>query len=158
MAGYTYEKQSSGLIKDGDYEVVLERMEKVTIPSGKEKLSLMFRIREIEGQQYCNRVVFEDIWKEKNSPEHFNRKRINQLLGTQDIKDGTVFETINDIIDYMVGSCLVVNVGTEFDDYHGEDKNVVKFYKSSQSKPKKVGEPKQTPTPKVIIDDDGLPF
>ena len=159
MAEYTYEKSnySSGLIKDGDYEAVIERMERVTIPSGKEKLSLMFRIRDIEGQEFGNRVIFEDIWKEKTSPEHFNRKRINQLLGTQDIEDGTVFENINDIIDYMLGSCLIINIGTEFDEYHGEDKNKVKFYKSSQRKPKKMGEPAK-PTPAVVIDEDELPF
>ena len=157
MAEYTYAKQNSGLIKDGDYEAIIERMERVTISSGKEKLSLMFRIRDIEGQEYGNRVVFEDIWKEKASPEHFNRKRINQLLGTQEIEDGTVFESINDIIDCLLGSCLIINVGTDFDEYYGEDKNKVRFYKSSQRKPKKVGEPKQKEKDIDIIEDE-LPF
>lgn len=161
MAEYVYEGGSqNGLIKDGDYEVILERMERVTIPSGKEKLTLMFRIRtDIEGQAFGNKCVFEDIWKEKNSPEHFNRKRINQLLGTQEIKEGTVFENINGIIDYMVGTCLIINVGTEFDDYSGEDKNKVKFYKSSKAKPKKLGgEPVKRKAEPVVIDDDDLPF
>lgn len=135
---YTYSKSnSSGLVADGDYEAIIERIERKTTNSGKEKLSIMYRIRDdIEGQAYGNKPVFEDIWKEKDSPEHFNRKRINQLLGTQEIEDGTVFETINDIIDTLVGSNIILHITTTLDEYRGEDVNKVSYYKTSKAKPK----------------------
>ena len=153
---YTYEKTSS-LVKTGDYEARLEVMEVKTLPSGTEKLSLMWRIRDdIEGQSYGNKVLFEDIWREKESPEHFNRKRINQLLGTQkDIKEGEVFDNINKIIAYMVGRNAVIHVDNVFDDYRGEDVNKVSYYKSSNQLPKKLN----TKTNEdFVVNDDDLPF
>ena len=153
---YKYEKESN-LVKTGDYEARLENIERKTLPSGTEKLSLTWRIRDdIEGQSYGNKVMFEDIWREKESPEHFNRKRINQLLGTQnEVKEGTVFETINDIIEYMIGKCAIIHVVEVFDDYRGEDVNKISYYKSSNAIPKRIGG--QEPSVSVV-DDDDLPF
>lgn len=153
--GYTY-KNESALIPDGDYEVKIDTIGVKILPSGKEKLSIMFRVRDdIDGQAYGNKCLFEDIWKEKESPEHFNRKRINQLLGTQEIKDGTVFDTINDVIDFLKSNnCLVAHVISIFDDYRGEDVNKISYYKASKHKPQSIVKKEE---PKVIEDDD-LPF
>lgn len=155
---YTYENKKT-LVETGDYEARLENVERKTLPSGTEKLSLTWRIRDDVEQKYKNKVMFEDIWREKESPEHFNRKRINQLLGTQDVKEGTIFETINDIINFVTGKCAVIHIVTAFDEYRGEDVNKVAYYKSSSEKPKKVGEP----SPKkddvaIVVSDDDLPF
>jgi len=174
MGNYTYEKQenTNELIKEGDYEVVLERFEKKTLPSGKEKLSLMFRIRTDIDQEYQNRVIFDDIWTEKENPQFFNRKRVNQLLGTQkDLEDGTEFETIDNIIEYMTGSFLGVHIVIELDEYRGEDVNRVAYYRSSKVLPQKIGEivhPKDEEEHKPPVnvsnpannedDDDDLPF
>ncbi len=171
---YTYDASDvSGLIKEGDYEAVIERIERKTLPSGKEKLSIMYRIRsDVDGQAYGNKCVFEDIWAERDNPGVFNRKRLNQLMGTQDIEDGTTFETINDVIDFLQGGNLIIHISVELDTYHGEDVNVVSFYKSSKVKPQTLGgTPSATPnepqnatpvadSPKQngIIGDDDLPF
>ena len=163
---YTYDaSEVSSLIKEGDYEATIERMERKTLPSGKEKLSVMYRIRsDVEGQSYGNKCIFEDIWAERENPGVFNRKRINQLLGTQEIEDGHTFETINDVIDFLLGGNLIIHVGVELDTYHGEDVNTVSYYKSSKIKPKKIGnvESKSSveakPVQSGIIDDDDLPF
>lgn len=154
---YKYEKTSS-LVKNGDYEAKLENIERKTLPSGTEKLSLTWRIRDdIEGQSYGNKVLFEDIWREKESPEHFNRKRINQLLGTQkEVKEGTVFETINDIIEYMIGKYAIIHVDEVFDDYRGEDINKISYYKSSNQTPKQLGT--QIKSSSSVVDNDDLPF
>ena len=99
---YKYDaSDANGLMKENDYEAIIERMEVKTIPSGKNKLSVMFRIRNDVEQPYGNKCLFKDIWAEKDNPEVFNRKQINQLLGTQQIKDGTEFESINDIINFI---------------------------------------------------------
>lgn len=163
---YTYDaSEVSGLIKEGDYEATIERMERKTLPSGKEKLSVMYRIRsDVAGQSYGNKCIFEDIWAERDNPDVFNRKRINQLLGTQEIEDGTTFETINDVIDFLVGGNLIIHVGVELDTYHGEDVNTVSYYKSSKIKPQKLGQPEtpkgveEKPVQSGTIEDDDLPF
>lgn len=154
MSGYTYEKDNGALMKDGDYEVKVELIEKKILPSGKEKLSVRYRVRDDIEQSYKNRCIFEDIWQEKENPHFFNRKRINQLLGTQNIAEGTTFGSIVDVIDYLTGACLIVHVGTVFNDYSGEDVNTVSYYKSSKNKPQTIV---QEPVVQVI-DDDSLPF
>ena len=154
MGQYTYsaKENNSELIKEGDYEATIERIERKTLPSGKEKLSVMYRIRTDVEQQYKNKCVFEDIWAEKENPKVFNRKRINQLLGTQDVKDGTTFETINDVINLLINSDLIIHITIETDTYRGEDVNVIQYYKSSKAKPQSVPM-KQSGNLPVVEDD-----
>lgn len=155
---YTF-KRESALIKDGDYEAVIEKAEVRTLPtSGKEKLSITFIIRGDVDQPYAQRRVFEDIWKERESPEHFNRRRLNMLLSTQDVKDGTVFETIDDIIGTLIGGFVIIHVATVFDDYRGEDVNKISYYKTSKHKPEAIGAPVAETTKEMEVDDDKLPF
>lgn len=152
---YIYDaSDSNGLVKAGDYEATIERIEKKTLPSGKEKLSIMYRIRSDVEQPYKNKCLFEDIWSERDNPNMFNRKRINQLLGTQNPEDGQVFETINDVIDFLTGCNLIIHVAVELDTYHGEDVNTISFYRSSKIKPQTLNESKAEET----IKDDDIPF
>ena len=125
------------LINEGEYEVVIERMTEGETPNGKRKIDLMFRFRDIEGQGYINRVLFDTIWKERDT-EYYNRRRINMLLGTQDFEDGKTFKNIQAIIDELLGSYLRIKVVIAFDDYRNKDVNKIQYYMSSQHKPKKV--------------------
>lgn len=151
---YTYENKQD-LIAEGDYEVIVDKIERKTLPSGKEKIGINFRIRsDVEGQKYGNRIVFEDIWQEKDHPEFFNRRRINQILGTQGIKEGTVFEDINDVIKVLEGSFLQIHIVAVFDDYRGTDVNKVSYYKSSNFKPQSMGGADTT----IALTEDELPF
>jgi hypothetical protein len=176
---YKYDaSDASGLVKEGDYEAVIERMEVKTIPSGKNKLSVAFRIRDDVDQAYKNKWIFKDIWPEKDNPEFFNRKQINQLLGTQVIEDGTEFPSINDIIKFLENATLIIHISIEFNEYRGEDVNTISYYKKTKIVPQQVGgveeEHKDVPpmpapiTPKVAepvtegvvadLPDDDLPF
>ena len=152
---YTYKNESS-LLPDGDYEARIDTIGIKVLPSGKEKLTIMYRLRDdIDGQPYGNKCIFEDIWKEKESPEHFNRKRINQLLGTQELKDGTVFNSIHEIMEFLKeNNCLVLHIIKIFDEYYGEDVNKVSYYKSSKFKPQVLGKDVQS----NVVNDDELPF
>lgn len=153
---YTYESEDS-LVRDGDYEATIEKIEVKTLPSGTEKLTIQYRIRKDVNQPYGNKVLFEDIFHEKNSPEHFNRKRINRLLGTQDIKEGTIFESINDIIVFMRGKQLQIHVSIVFSEYYSKDVNTISYYKKTEH-------PFATPTPGGSVPngetpaEDDLPF
>lgn len=158
---YTYENDND-LKEEGDYEVRVEKMEIRVLPSGTEKLFLQYRIRDDVEQKYKNACLFEDIWHEKENPNLFNRKRINKLLGTQEIKEGTVFESINKICDFMLGKYLMVHLVKQFDDYKGEEINSIAYYKKTNSAPKRLGSEENKPTPApskpVEINDDDLPF
>lgn len=145
---YKYDASDvSSLVKEGDYEVLIERMEVKTIPSGKNKLSIMYRIRNDVNQPYGNKAMFEDIWEMKDTPGVFNRKRINQLLGTQPIEDGQEFESINDIIKFLENAPLIIHISIDFDNYRGEDVNSVSYYKKTKVVPQQVGG--ENPPPKM---------
>jgi hypothetical protein len=146
---YTFAKGQDKyeLIKEGEYEVTLETILEATTMSGKKKLDIVFRIREDVEQEHHNRVVFEAIWQEKET-SFYNRKRLNQLLGTQEVKDGTTFNTIQDIIETLKNAKLRVKLIVAFDDYKKQDVNKIAFYKSTQKPNKKI----------VEVKDEDLPF
>ncbi len=162
---YTFTKAEADLplIADGDYEAIIEKMEIKTLPtSGKEKIAITFRIRSDVEQESKKRIVYDDIWKEKDNPQYFNRKRLNQLMGTQDIKDGTVFNTIKDVMDALQGGAIIIHVGHETDTFRSKEINRVKWYSSSRFKPQSIGakpadaSPASEPSPE--IEDEDLPF
>jgi hypothetical protein len=146
---YTFAKGQDKyeLIKEGEYEVTLEQILEATTMSGKKKLDIVFRIREDVEQEHHNRVVFESIWQEKET-SFYNRKRLNQLLGTQEVKDGTTFNSIQDIIETLKNAKLRVKLIIAFDDYKKQDINKIAFYKSTQKPNKKIAE----------VKDEDLPF
>lgn len=168
MADYTYESENE-LKEEGDYEVIVEKMEVRILPSGTEKLFVQYRIRDDVEQKYKNACLFEDIWHEKENPNLFNRKRINRMLGTQDVKEGQVFASINNICDFMIGQKLIVHLVKQYDDYRGEEVNSIAYYKrtnfGSKQLPQGGANPqpqpkKEVPSPlqEVEISDDDLPF
>lgn len=153
---YTFE-QEDDLIPDGEYEARIEEISTKTTPGGKRKVSIMYRFRDDVEQGQKNRVLFDDLWAEKEHPEFYNRKKLNKILGTQKLENGHVFETIDDVMRFLKGANLVVAVRHAYDDYTKKDENYISFYKASKAQPKKLGaEPAAVP-PADIVDDD-LPF
>ncbi len=140
-----------GLIKEGEYEVILEKAEIKKLLSGKEKIGIQFRIRTDVEQEGKNRIVFEDIWKEKDNPQFFNRRRLNLLLATQKIDNGKTFNTIQELLQFLTGATLVIKLGVEHDDYKNEEVNKIMYYRSSKVKPQEV-------TKKPVTKDEDLPF
>lgn len=162
MPAYAYSAAESGADKheplpEGDYEVAVEKAELRTLQSGKIKISLWLRVRSDVEQEGKGRVVFDDIWKEKEHPEFFNRKRLNAILGALETKDGTVFDTIQDVLSAIQGGHVIAHVVQEFDDRRGETINRVKFYNKSKAKPQSLA-PATSGTADIELSDDELPF
>jgi hypothetical protein len=158
MTQYTFTQENDySLLKDGEYEVRIERIEERTTPNGKQNLSIMFRVRDDVEQAGKNRVLFDTIWKEKDT-DFYNRKRLNQLLGTQHFEDGKVFNGIKDIIEELKNAPLITVITTSFNDYKSEDENKVSYYKSSNNLPKALDAKKETKKETVIATEDDLPF
>lgn len=128
------------LIKDGEYEAIIESAEIKTIPSGRDKIALTYKIREINNQAFANRKIFEDIWEDKDVKGLFNEKRLNKLMSSAlpDLKDGTTFESINDVLNSLIGQKLIIVVKTEFDDYYGKDRNRIYYYKKTKAPDQKM--------------------
>jgi hypothetical protein len=160
---YTFEKRPDqySLIVEGEYEVTLELISEASTMSGKKKLDIAFRIRQDVEQEHQNRVIYEAIWQEKDT-NYYNRKRLNQLLGSQEVTDGTTFNSIQEIIDTLKNAKLRVKVIVAFDDYKKTDVNKIAYYSKTQKPNKKLGDitvkdTKQA-TNKPQLNDDDLPF
>lgn len=155
---FTKEENSYGLLPEGEYEVVIERIEEQVSKNGKKNISIMFRVRDDIQQEGVNRVLFESIWKEKDT-DFYNRKRLNQLIGTQHFQDGTVFKDINDVLNNLKGVYLIAVVKVVYNDYKQEDENGISYYKTSNHLPKALSsEPVKKNTQGIEIADEDLPF
>jgi hypothetical protein len=160
---YLYEKKEDqySLIAEGEYEVAVEQISEAQTQGGKKKLDIAFRLRQDVEQSHQNRVVYESIWQEKET-SYYNRKRLNQLLGTQEVEDGTTFNSIQDIIDLLKGSKLKVKIIVAFDDYKKADVNKIAYYSKTAKPNKKLADitVKDTKEVKQVVEisDDELPF
>lgn len=130
--GYTYNAESS-VKKEGAYECVIEKMEVGETQSGVKRINITFRIRSDVEQAYKGGTIFDTIWREKENPDFYDRRKINRLLGTQQLKEGTTFANIEEIVKFLTNKTLQVNLGVRFSEYSGKDENVVKFYSSSKA-------------------------
>jgi len=136
------------LLPENDYEVVLEKIEQKQTPSGKKKLQLSYRVRSDVDQEFKNRVVFEDIWEEKDNPGIYNHRRLNKLMGTQEnINEGDQFDTIQDVINFLNGVYLQVHIVKEVDPYDNKEKNRVAFYKKTNHGSQKLDDEVTSPSP-----------
>lgn len=157
---YTYEKVGDyDLLEEGDYEVKIERIAEQVTNSGAEKIGIKFRVRSDVDQKYQNRCLFEDIWKSRNEGR-YNPRRLNQLLGTQELEDGHTFESIEEMFEFLTGANLLAHVVVSFDDWSGKDINRIAYYKPSKNKPQVLNSNinSNNDNDKKVIDDDDLPF
>lgn len=156
---YTYEKDEYELLEEGDYEAVIENLERRTLATGKEKISIQLRIRQDVEQKYKNRVVYDDIWEDKENAGFFNKRKINRYLGTQNVQDKQEFDGINAIIDFLKGGNLVVHITKVFDDYRNKEINNVSYVKKSQVVVQTLGETQATtPATSGVVSGEDLPF
>lgn len=156
---YTFTKENDySLLNEGEYEVIIERIEEKVTQNGKKNISIMFRVREDLEQEGKNRILFESIWKERDT-DFYNRKRLNQLIGTQHFEDGKTFKDIADVLDNLKNAYLIVNVKQVYNDYKQEDENSIAYYKSSNHLPKALSAESVSKNTKGIeIPDEDLPF
>lgn len=110
--GYTFTKDNDyEKIKEGEYEVYIEKIEMGSTSSGDPKIQLNYRVREDVEQEFKNRVVFDNIYLDKTNPNLFDTKKINKLLGSQaDIQENQFFEDINAIINFLKGRNLRIKI------------------------------------------------
>ena len=127
---YTYKKESDfELIPNGKYECQIEKAEfKETPTNHRKKIALTIKIRSDVEQNFQGRLIFDDIWTSKDDGITYDGHKINRILGTQEIAEGTVFDTIQDVVNAMVGSYLVCDIRIKHDDYQDNEINFIHHY------------------------------
>lgn len=157
---YTFKKESDfELIPNGKYECIIEKAEfKETPTNHRKKIALTIKIRSDVEQNCQGRLIFDDIWTSKDDGITYDEHKINRILGTQEIAEGTVFDTIQDVVNAMVGSYLVCDIRIKHDDYQDKDINFIHHYETSNAKPQKLGDEPMQNTSAIEIDDDDIPF
>lgn len=159
---YTYENEIK-VLKEGDYEGVLGAYKTVSERTGVEYIRLEFKIRDDIEQEGKNRIIFDNIFQEKNEKGEpsgvYMKWKVNNILGavlTDNEKAAKItFDTIEDVIKKINGSKVIAHVCVENNDYtKGEDVNKIKFYKTTKHPSQVLAEE----TNELEVSDDDLPF
>lgn len=158
--GYTFNKDEVfEKMPKGDYECFIESMILgETAERSEPKINIRLRVRDDLEQNMKNRVIFDSIYLDKNNPNVFDTKKINRILSSQsDIKDNQYFETIQDVIEFLVGKSVLISLN-----YFNSKDNPEKEYQSLTYKMSKVP-PKQIAkndnnTVVDILNEEDLPF
>lgn len=154
---YTSNENEVKLLNDGEYECVIDDIrEKTYGMENKTCLSIQFRVRNDVEQAGKNRIVFETLYKSKETND-YNGKRIGNLLCACGLPVGESKDTISEVCKFCKGAYLLAGIGIRMNDYQGKNENYVKFYGKTKNASKAstlVNEPKQ----EEEISDDMLPF
>lgn len=151
---YTYNEKDNeneyGLIPEGDYECYIEDIVKGE-NAGAKYLRVQLRLRD-DVEQACKNRVLSDFVRMDDTGK-YNPKKINKLLGSQkNIKDGQVFETIDDVINFLKGGYLIAHI--KINEWQGKQSNNVFYYKPTEHPANTLS---NTVTEDDITDDD-MPF
>lgn len=145
--------EKDGPVEEGEYEVTLENIEKkVGKASGKEYLSVTFKIRSDVDQPSKNRKLwFNIIRNEDDACWNFNK--INRLVCTQG-GQRREFETFDEILQFLCGINLRIKVGKVYDDKYQREVNTIS---ERDFKAPTVAKSAPVPTPTVHSDEVSLP-
>lgn len=118
------------LIDDGEYEVVISKVEPRESTSAKtgktvKRLALTFKIRDDVEQKFKGRCVFYTIFG-REGDEYYDYRIVNKIIMTQLKKGEKLFlEGVDEVLQYLQNLKLVISISSEYDDYRDEDRNVV---------------------------------
>lgn len=130
------ESKSFELLPDGEYEAHIASVEKKLSKTGKEMLAVTFEIRKDVSQPGQGRLVFDNIMKDKDDPEYFDKDKVQCIIRTQPQHPKT-FQNEDMAIQYINGIDLIIKL-THTDGSDGyEPKN--KINGKFAFKPSKVG-------------------
>lgn len=154
------------LVKNGEYEVIL-KLEWAKTLSGDACIQCVYQIRPDVEQEFKGRRVYDYIYKDAVSGD-FDQRKINALLSV--IEDAQhEFEDYDELVQYLNGSLLKVEIGTKAGDPSKgtKDKNTIKWWSSQPTSFKEYTEIKiqnegsfdsSKVENKTEITDDDLPF
>ena len=157
-----------GGIVDGDYEVIITKVDEEATKGGTEYVDVRLTIRNDIDQKHKNQVIFHKIWKAKATGK-YNMKSFNTLGAAAQLQK-TSFSTFEELLNEFVGKVLKVRVKNETSESNGqtyenlnvknmkktEFPNVQHQFKTDDSNAAQANNPFTIDTPNV--DTDNLPF
>lgn len=122
MTNFTlnFEDTFNGDIQDGDYEVIITKMDEDAAQSGTEYTDVRFTIRNDVDQKHKNQIIFHRIWKTKDTGK-YNMKNFNTLgAAIQEQLKNTSFNTLEELFQEFRGKALKIRVKNEKSEYNGK--------------------------------------
>lgn len=124
------EKSEFDIIDEGTYEVVLEKIDpvKTSIKNGKTTryMTVTFVIRSDVDQKFQKRKIWYTIFG-RDGDAAFNFNAINSIIVTQEGRPDYKrhFKSLDEILQYLIGLHLRLDIGVEFNQFKGKDDNVI---------------------------------
>lgn len=171
MTGFTLNQNDTfeGGIKDGNYEVVVTKMEEATTKNGAEHVDVRLTVRnDLQQQEHKNQIIFHKVWKAKATGK-YDMRFFNTMGKAAQLQQGKQYASIEELFKDFLGKPVKVQVKNETSEYNGktyENLNVKRWDKSDfpevQHKFKSPDEGEKNPFANskgpVDISDSDLPF
>lgn len=146
-------------ITPGEYEVILNTEWKETKQTKQKYINCAFTIRKDVKQEFGGRMVFDGIYKSKQTGD-FQQSKINGLLYA--IPNPRLdFETYDELIQYLNDTPMIISVELEPADPNVEgskDRNVVKYLSYKPTVAGKESGSAYLDRTAEKVDPDDLPF
>lgn len=127
------EKTEFELVQPGEYEVTLNAEWKQT-RMGENYINCVFKVRKDVEQDFGGRIVFDGIYKNKNTGE-LQPAKINGILAAiPNAKQD--FESYDELIQYINDQNMIVEINIQKADpsvVGSKDKNIIKYLSYKQS-------------------------
>lgn len=140
-----FKTEEYSIIENGEYEATLDKIDVKTSKNGNKYATLTYRIRDDVEQKFQKRILFDNLFKEKdangNATEYYNRKRLTKIIKAIFPENTPLnFNTIDDIFDEIVDHKLIIVVNHSHDDYYDKEKNYISYFKPTKHGDKKLDE------------------
>lgn len=167
FTGMTFSDEPD-LVPEGDYEFVIESADKTLAKSGTtDYLKLKMKIRDDVDQSSKKRVLFTNIFKDKENPQWYDYSTLRNIILTQKPKVqspgqpkwSVSFETCDDCVQYLVGLKLRATVVHEtYINGDGEEATRAVIARGSYKASEHPQTGSATATPIADMPTDDLPF
>lgn len=135
MTGFTLNQNDTfeGGIKDGNYEVVVTKMEEATTKNGAEHVDVRLTVRnDLQQQEHKNQIIFHKVWKAKATGK-YDMRFFNTMGKAAQLQQGKQYASIEELFKDFLGKPVKVQVKNETSEYNGktyENLNVKRWDKS----------------------------
>lgn len=158
---------------EGDYEVIIDTAEVTRTQSGKDKINIVYVIRNDVQQAYQNGLIFDSIWKKKKPNEDdqsiggYNFGQLMAIADAAKLPDGKEYAGLDDFLAELKGKPLRVHL--YHDDYNDKwyekiDRHepttltAVKHKAKGKSAPAQTAAPATAPAQNAAPASDPYPF
>ena len=163
--------QTTGGVKDGAYEVIVNRANEDATRGGTEYIEIDLIIRNDVEQAYQNAHIFAKIWKNKET-QVYNQGMVMAVAQALNLEDGKAYADLDDLLKDFYSKTCRVTVKNETSEYNGKTYENLTVKRWEQSKTKgivnhqfknkkaqaSVDDDAFGSSTQIGINDDNLPF